>query len=102
MCCVVSGILGILAQARKCGQEGQKGMRVRKESRSEGRRVRESGIFFLQRHREGEEKTQNSFGMRIRTGDTFSVTMLGFSVKGEVSQDFSLFSWPFNYCSHLC
>lgn len=47
MCCVVSGILGILAQARKCGQEGQKGMRVRKESRSEGRRVRESGIFFL-------------------------------------------------------
>jgi hypothetical protein len=56
----------------------------------------------LQRHREGEEKTQNSFGMRIRTGDTFSVTMLGFSVKGEVSQDFSLFSWPFNYCSHLC
>jgi hypothetical protein len=56
----------------------------------------------LQRHREGEEKTQNSFGMRIRAGDTFSVTMLGFSVKGEVSQDFSLFSWPFNYCSHLC
>jgi len=45
VCCVVSGILGILAQARKCGQEGQKGMRVRKESRSEGRRVRESGIF---------------------------------------------------------
>jgi hypothetical protein len=37
--------LGILAQTRKCGQEGQKGMRVRKESRSEGRRVRESGIF---------------------------------------------------------
>jgi hypothetical protein len=76
--------------------EGQEGIQVR---RKEGQRV---WNFFLQRHREGEEKTQNSFGMRIRTGDTFSVTMLGFSVKGEVSQDFSLFSWPFNYCSHLC
>jgi hypothetical protein len=76
--------------------EGQEGIQVR---RKEGQRV---WNFFLQRHREGEEKTQNSFGMRIRAGDTFSVTMLGFSVKGEVSQDFSLFSWPFNYCSHLC
>jgi len=74
--------------------EGQEGIKVR---RKEGQRV---WNFFL--HREGEEKTQNSFGMRIRAGDTFSVTMLGFSVKGEVSQDFSLFSWPFNYCSHLC
>ena len=84
------------------------GRRVRKE-RGSGRNPgqKEGGsesleFFFLQRHREGEEKTQNSFGMRIRAGDTFSVTMLGFSVKGEVSQDFSLFSWPFNYCSHLC
>lgn len=76
--------------------EGQEGIQVR---RKEGQRV---WNFFLQRHREGEEKTQNSFGMRIRAGDTFSVTMLGFSVKGEVSQDFSLFSWPFNYCLHLC
>jgi hypothetical protein len=81
------------------GSERNDGQEVIQVRRKEGQRV---WNFFLQRHREGEEKTQNSFGMRIRAGDTFSVTMLGFSVKGEVSQDFSLFSWPFNYCSHLC
>ncbi len=52
--------------------EGQEEIQVR---RKEGQRV---WNFFLQRHREGEEKTQNSFGMRIRAGDTFSVIMLGF------------------------